>query len=773
MRARRGADDGPVTLGTRSHSMLALVRRLALGTATLGALALSPAVAPAGAKIVETEAGAVKVGAQPRSTLLFPGYTAVAGKPLYAEDPAYPEKFANPTGAPVLPSSRVYAIYWDPTDNYHGDWQNAIDGFLQNMGTGSGTFASVFTVDSQYTDAANQHASYRSTFMGAVTDTEKYPPATCTNPQPLLGTSFPGHEPNQIACLTDKQIRAQLETFIGQHSLPKGMGTIFYVLTPPGVTVCLNEKGGATGRCSEYAGKPGEESYENSFCSYHSDINPDQAPTGDPNTILYAVIPWSAGGVGDTHLGFAETELPSAYPCQDGGFNPFSKPAIEQREEPKKLTEKEAEELKNAKPEERELKEKEREREGPHPEEPNQGPNEVGPDGTYDHGLSDPIINQIAIEQQNTVTDPLLDGWQDTAGNEATDECRDWFATANTGGGSVTANELTDAGTLFNQKLGATDYYLNDAFNLAALKLPYPGVPCLPGIRLIPQFTAPNPVNAEELVGFNGMESDIALDAGTAYNAKGEPAPTYATYTWNFGDGTPTVSGYAPGQAPGDPPATLCEEPWLPPCAGSTFHSYKYGGVYEVTLTVTDVGGNTATSVQKITVVGPPAPGTAGSGSGTGGSAGTGVAPGTVTPGGPGKAGSNSLPGPVATAAAVSSSLKQVSRSGLVVRYAVNEQVAGRFEVLLNAATAHRLGIVGRVASGLPAGTPESLVIGQALLVTTKGGKSSVRIKFNKSTAKRLRRAHKVTLTLRLTAHNASKQNPLFTTVMSTVVLGK
>ena len=130
-----------------------------------------------------------------------------------------------------------------------------------------------------------------------------------------------------------------------------------------------------------------------------------------------------------------------------------------------------------------------------------------------------------------------------------------------------------------------------------------------------------------------------------------------------------------------------------------------------------------------------------------------------------------SVPGPIATAAAVSNSLKQVAKSGLLVRYSVNEQVAGRFEVLLEAASAHHLGISGPAAINLPAGSPKSLVIGHALLVTTKAGKSSVQIKFSKSIAKHLRHAKKVKLTLRLTAHNADAQNPLFTTVMSTVEL--
>ena len=82
------------------------------------------------------------------------------------------------------------------------------------------------------------------------------------------------------------------------------------------------------------------------------------------------MIPWVAGGFGNYRLvGHDRTKI--AYPCQDGA-------ALQ---------------------------------------EPNQLPAKTyGPDGTFDHGLADVIINQIAVEQQNTVTDPLLDGWQDRTG---------------------------------------------------------------------------------------------------------------------------------------------------------------------------------------------------------------------------------------------------------------------------------------------------------------------------------------------------------------------
>jgi hypothetical protein len=728
-------------------------RRLAPAVVALLAFVLGPAAAPAGAIVLK----GFNVGVQPHSTGLLDGTEYVENLFSHPE----PLHFANPAGNAVLPETDDYVIYWDPTDHYHGDWQNLIDKFMQDMATESGSLGNVFAVDGQYTDKANQHASYRSIFEGAYTDTEKYPPAGCKDPQPLEDRSYPSDEPNKITCLTNAQIRGQLENFLSKQPLPRGMGTVYYVLTPPGVTVCLDE-GGPAGHCSDYESSSSE-SYENSFCSYHSDIDLDGALNGDASTILYAMIPWTAGTVADGHMGGDEGI--KAYNCQDGGYDPSSEP-IEQLEKKKERTKKQEEEFNEGNAEQKEKILETEAFEGPHQEEPNQ-PTSVGPDGFYDTGLADLIINQIAIEQQNTVTDPLLNGWQDPAGNEATDECRDFFAP--TLGGNVSVIKKSGAGTLYNQTIYGSNYYLNDAFNLAALKLPFPGIPCVTGVDLEPRFTSPNPVNAKEVVGFDGMESNVALNWGTEYTATGASKPTYATYKWNFGDGSPEVTGYAPGGPPGTP-SELCEEPWRAPCAGSVFHSYEYGGTYSVTLTVTDVAGDTAVVIHPITVAGPLAPSTPGSES----TPGSGTTPGAAPQSGSGPATTTvtkpALPGPVATAAAVSSSLKQVARSGLVVRYAVNEQVAGHFEVLLAASLAHSLGITGPTATGLPAGFPRSLVIGHALLVTTKGGHSTVRIKFNKRTAKHLRHAHNVNLTLRLIVRNASK-SPIFTTVMSSVAL--
>ncbi|HWG07805.1 MAG TPA: hypothetical protein VN672_02240 [Solirubrobacteraceae bacterium] len=686
--------------------------------------------------------------------------------------------FGNSSGNPVLHGANTYAIYWDPQNFYHGDWQGVVNRFLANLGASSGTLLSPFALDGQYRDATNQPATNGSSFHGAYTDTNPYPSSNCVDPRPFeLGA------PIGEVCLTDGQLRQQLETFIAQHGLPTGMSSIFYLLTPPGVAVCL-DAGGASGHCSDFAGTIEEveeaeekheepasfKSYKRSFCSYHSFIG-----AGESQTVLYAAIPWTAGGAGDNHLSLLDAT--PGYDCQDGGFQPSTKESngeLEEKERPKPKTAQEQEEFekKNA-VEKREQEEAEAlGLDGPHQQEPNQLSGR-SPDGGFDTGLADLIVNQVAVEQQNIVTNPLLDAWQDPSGHEVTDECRNFFVP--TSGGSASASPKTRAGSLLNHTFANGNYYVNAGFNLAALHLPYPGVPCLNGASLVPAFTAPNTVNSGELVGFDGMESDITLNSAVSFPST---ALTYPTFTWDFGDGSPTVSGFAPGAAAlNSPNATPCQAPWLSPCAASTFHSYQYGGTYNVTLTAEDVAGNTGSVTHSVTVAGPAPPTPAApsnTGSGTSSGTGSSTTGATGGSGGSGSAGGSggSTPVKVVASAGVSShSLASALRHGLVIRYSVSAQATGRFEVLLASSIAKKIGLKGPAATGLAPGTPPQIVIAKAILVTTKAGHSSYRIKFSKSTAAKLRKLHKVSLMIRMVVHNAS--SPVATTVLSTANLSR
>jgi hypothetical protein len=730
----------PAGAGRVSLSKAAVVLACTL---VLVCLALLIVAATAGA--VVTSVGPVTVGLEPRVG-------------AYAK-PAEPEKYANAEGNPVLHGTNTFAIYWDPTDHYHGDWQNVIDTYFHNAGAASGGLASVFAVATQYTDKTNHPAAQAQAFKGAYTDTTPYPKSGCTDPAPFVEADRIGPEvagKKTSVCLTGAQVAAEVEGFVKAHQLPKGLGSVYFLLTPPGAAVCLDE-GGETGHCSDYE-EGNETSRKHSFCSYHADVNPGGLPGGDANTILYAVIPWTAGGFGDPLLEAADRT--AGWECQDGGLNPAGKHGYEVEKE-KVRDPKEQKEFEEKNPEQQAEIEATKKREGPHEEEPNQP--EKCPDvfdGGCDTGLADLIISQIGLEQVNAITDPLLNGWRDPTGAENTDECR--FLYGAVVSGSPTANEESLAGTLADESLDGGSYYLNDAFNLASLQLPYPGSGCLHHVNLAPTFTAPNLVNAGEIVGFDGMESNITLNAATAFDAKGAPTLTYATYTWNFGDGSAPVTGFAPG-------APACETPWLTPCAASALHSYQYGGVYTVTLTVTDTGGHTATMAQPVTVVGPPPPtppapeGGGSKSAGAGGAAGPSGGSASVTP---------AVPAPVAAAAVLSRRLGTIGRSGVVVRYTVNEQVAGRFEVLLDRALARRLGISGTPAYGLPTGWAPQLVVGKALLVTTRAGGSTVKIQLSKHTAQRLGRLRKVSMLLRMVVRNAS-HSPTSTTVLTTFTLSR
>jgi len=668
------------------------------------------------------------------------------------------DTFENAGGHAVLNGTSIYVVYWDPENVFfeRHEWLTNLDHFFQDMGADSGDLDTALGMLGQYTDRSGDAARYHTVFKESWSDLSPYPTTgNCTDPKAL--------EAGEITCLTDAQLREHLENFITAHGLPKGMGSIFYIVTPPGVTVCTNS---ASTSCSDFSASAGEEaseeaastSYKNSFCSYHGAINPDEATLGDASTILYAVIPWSAGTQGATFVR-AKGQASGKYlyakgeQCQDGGWS-FENGEVK-REEPTEPSKEQEEILKHEKGtgKEREALERKLRLEGPHNEEPNQV--DKSESTGYAEGLTDLIENQIWIEQADTVTDPLLNAWQNSAHEEVANICQNDFGSVVYGEGespfegSTVADEHTEAGTLSNERLTEHRYFLQDLWNLGEEG-------CGGGVLLNPRFTLPNPVNTGEIIGMTGLESSPGVLAKINYKPNGEEAPrNYAMFTWNFGDGT-VVNGYAPDAPP-------CESPWSSPCTGSVAHTYTYGGEYPVTLTITDAIGDVA-SITHVLKVNGPAPPSAAEGSGT-------PAPSSSAPVVTAPATKPGPSAPSAKAVIASRSLRNALKKGLAVSYSVNEQVAGHFEVLLSQSLARKLKVGGAPATGLPAGTPPQLVIAKAVLVTTKGGGSTVHIKFSKKVAARLAKAHDVPLMLRLVVHNANSASPETATVLSAITL--
>ena len=130
---------------------------------------------------------------------------------------------------------------------------------------------------------------------------------------------------------------------------------------------------------------------------------------------------------------------------------------------------------------------------------------------------------------------------------------------------------------------------------------------------------------------------------------------------------------------------------------------------------------------------------------------------------------------PVVRAAALSRSLQRVLRKGLVVRYSVDEEVAGHFEVLLARSFARRIGLRGSPPRGLASGAAPQIVIARAPLVTIAPGRNTLKLHFGRASVVHLRRAarrhrlRKVPLTLRLVVRNT--KTPVTTSLLSRFIL--
>ncbi|HWY18634.1 MAG TPA: hypothetical protein VNY27_07985 [Solirubrobacteraceae bacterium] len=440
--------------GLRSATM----RRLALALGAVIALLLT--AAPAGAFI------SGEFGLQQR-------------KPVWVRHG--PLQYHN---GKVIHASDSYAIYWDPLELYNSEWMRLIDGYFRNVGAASGSLGNVFALNAQYGEAGygtgpaasalakEAHAASQSTFRGAYTATDSYPSSgNCT-------------EPAGVVCLTDQEIKTELQKVIKSGALPGTTGTVpgarstpvYYILTPPGVTVCAGASSPST--CSNSATLETEAQEikeakvahhaETGICGYHSAINP-----GGATPVVYAVQPWVAGYAGL----FAESGSPltttgtsaDVLACQDNSV----------LEEPNQLS----------------------------------GQN---PFAYFGAGLADVIIGDLANEQSNIVVNPLLNGWYQNASAaeqgfpEQGDMCQFDFGPPPKS--PPTPNPETHAASVSNEGVGGGSYYLHWAFNSAGFLTGKDTAGCWQGATLEPHITAPNPVNVGDVIGLDANESGITLD---------------------------------------------------------------------------------------------------------------------------------------------------------------------------------------------------------------------------------------------------------------------
>jgi hypothetical protein len=165
---------------------------------------------------------------------------------------------------PVMRSNTNYTFYWEPggPGMYPSDYRRGVDTFFRDLAHDSGLHENVDSVSTQYNDATGQFAEYRSRFGGALIDRTPYPPNGCNRAG---------------ICLTDAQIRAELEQVIAAHGLPMDLAHEYFFVPPPGVENCFEAAGKI---CSAASAAP-------FYCAYHT-----AAPVGEHGILVYANDPY-------------------------------------------------------------------------------------------------------------------------------------------------------------------------------------------------------------------------------------------------------------------------------------------------------------------------------------------------------------------------------------------------------------------------------------------------------------------------------------------------
>jgi len=709
------------------------VRRLvlALSCTLIASLAI---VASAQAVVVNdngTQAG-VSIVPNSRGDSLPGGVTAVTAggscnDPWLASDlggPLLPNNALCYRGGAVIHKNETFALTWDQQRGYWSQTRGYVEQFLRDVAGSSGSLASPFAVTTQYNDGGGR-ASDASIFGGGCIDYgvtggsaceygsptgsgHDFPASGC----PVTGDSFvtPTVVTMNNVCLTDAQLQGEVSAMVSQTGIisrtQPGYTPLVTLLIPPRVKTCLDATGAlcavngnltppppnptsantTAGRIAAgtyqvvvtYSLSGGGESAPSSAGSVTTVSSNSQnssitipAPPAAPGATGWNAYVTQANGTRYTLQGSSNTAFGTDLTLDSlttNGNPPPSDVAFCSYHSQVNVGGTEVAYV--VQPWSA----------GTGCDEPDAPP--IPPYPTVQQmavGVGQRLVSPLSQAEMAAITNPGLDGWAGQDGTEIEDN-----------EGCVPVGHQLDSVTLGSSS--QNPYFLQrESNNAAVLEFdPVTYFGCAPQVDLIPEFVVPSAVDEGDVIQFDGSTTDSTLIVPRA------------NYQWNFGDGT---SANGP----------------------SIVHSYSKGGNYNVTLTVTDRGGNTQTVVQTIQVLG---------------ADGLAVPPGGSASGSGGGSGSGSGNGLTVHLQLLPQSLKTVLRNGMLVRVTSNQPANGIATVTITRRSAKK--------AGIKFGHSPAVRIGLGTVSTITNGTVTLRLHFSKTTAKKLSRLHHVAMTIRL-----------------------
>ena len=249
---------------------------------------------PAGARIIVDKVTGKKFGIVP-----VPRPVLSAGRPLSGvRAPASATPTCDPSvdatcaqalvyqGGSVVHGENDYLFFWAPS-NLTSSWTQAqttqwnaykagMATWLSDLASQDNTNGTPISVTQEYYDSSgagggNSYIPFNVQNEGSLNDTAAAPSSGCTDSDSSPVT------PDPISlCLTDAQLTDELKSYVAAHSLPTGLNTEYFMLTPQGIGSCDD---GTSASCAY-----------SQYCGYHSGTY-----DASNNEILYANLPWGYG----------------------------------------------------------------------------------------------------------------------------------------------------------------------------------------------------------------------------------------------------------------------------------------------------------------------------------------------------------------------------------------------------------------------------------------------------------------------------------------------
>ena len=177
-------------------------------------------------------------------------------------------------GGKVMRANTAYAIFWLPAGQMmSSSYRTLIKTYFKDVALDSGKTSNVYFAATQYFDGTG-HIAYNSRFGGAV---------VMTNPFPVNGCI----DPATVTCLSDSQLRAEVNLAISQKLWTRTPKHAFFIFTPKNVGSCfgLGPSGCAYTDYCAYHGAEGSGSsiliYANQPYAAHAGCDVGQRPNGN------------------------------------------------------------------------------------------------------------------------------------------------------------------------------------------------------------------------------------------------------------------------------------------------------------------------------------------------------------------------------------------------------------------------------------------------------------------------------------------------------------